>query len=176
MKNPTHLLTALLLLCFSSWSMAQWQWLDKDGRKVFSDRAPPPDIAEKNILKRPGKAPEPAPAKDDADAADASPKVESASPVVPSKADKELEAKKKQIAQAEAAKRKAEQERRQIERADNCARARQAKVTFDSGIPIERTNAAGQREVLNPAMRASELQRLNLIIERDCKPLATPPQ
>jgi hypothetical protein len=33
--------------------LAQWQWIDKDGRKVYSDRSPPSDIQEKNILKRP---------------------------------------------------------------------------------------------------------------------------
>ena len=35
-------------------AQAQWQWLDKDGRKVFSDLAPPPDIPLKNILHQPG--------------------------------------------------------------------------------------------------------------------------
>jgi len=33
---------------------AQWQWIDKDGRKVFSDRPPPSDIAPNRILKQPG--------------------------------------------------------------------------------------------------------------------------
>ena len=37
-------------------AVAQWQWLDKDGRKVFSDKSPPPDIPAKNILKQPGAA------------------------------------------------------------------------------------------------------------------------
>jgi hypothetical protein len=33
---------------------AQWQWLDKDGRRVFSDQPPPPDIAPERILKQGG--------------------------------------------------------------------------------------------------------------------------
>ena len=33
--------------------IAQWQWVDKDGRKVFSDQPPPPDVPAKNILKQP---------------------------------------------------------------------------------------------------------------------------
>ena len=33
---------------------AQWLWLDKDGKKVFSDRPPPSDIASNRILKQPG--------------------------------------------------------------------------------------------------------------------------
>ena len=47
----------LLLAVACTWAMgaaAQWQWIDKDGRKVFSDRPPPQDTPEKNILKQPG--------------------------------------------------------------------------------------------------------------------------
>ena len=35
---------------------AQWQWLDKDGRKVFSDKAPPPEVPANRIVKQPGGA------------------------------------------------------------------------------------------------------------------------
>ena len=38
--------SALILGVLSAVSLvaaAQWQWLDKDGHKVFSDRAPPPE-------------------------------------------------------------------------------------------------------------------------------------
>jgi hypothetical protein len=37
-------------------SIAQWQWIDKDGRKVYSDRSPPSDIPANKILKQPGGA------------------------------------------------------------------------------------------------------------------------
>src|SRR5687767_2216612 len=33
---------------------AQWQWIDKDGRKVYSDRSPPSDIPASKILRQPG--------------------------------------------------------------------------------------------------------------------------
>lgn len=55
--STTKSLIAAGLLCIASSSMAQWQWLDRSGRKVFSDRPPPADISEKNIIKRPGAAP-----------------------------------------------------------------------------------------------------------------------
>ena len=57
---PTQLRTLLPRLvagvaCLAALTAAaQWQWLDKDGRKVYSDRAPPADVLEKNIVKRPG--------------------------------------------------------------------------------------------------------------------------
>ena len=172
MKKPIPLIIATCLFCIAPWSAAQWQWIDKDGRKVFSDRAPPADIAEKSILKRPGKVAEQPPASDESQGASAP---EPAASAVPGKSmDKELEAKKKQMAQAEAAKRKVEFERMQYERADNCMRARQAKTTFESGVRIERTNAAGEREVMSDATRAVEMQRLDRIIAKDCVPLPPP--
>lgn len=172
MQNALRLLLALVALSFSGWSVAQWQWVDKDGRKIFSDRAPPPDIPEKSILKRPGKTMSEVP-KAAEDAASA-PEADSAVPGMPapkaSAVDKTLEAKKKQVAQAEADKRKAEQERIQTARAENCTRAKQAKMTYESDVKIIRTNAAGQREVLDDAARAAELQRIERIIAQDCAP------
>ena len=162
------------LLCASTLAAAQWQWLDKDGRKVFSDRAPPPDILEKNILKRPGgkAAAIAAPAaQEGASSSDQA----AASPAVPASAskglgvDKELEAKKKQAADAEAAKRKAEEEKIVKAKIENCARAKQAKAGLDSGIRISRMNTAGEREVMDEAARAAESKRIQGIMATDCQ-------
>ena len=162
------LMATIAGLCFSA--AAQWQWIDKDGRKVFSDRAPPPDILEKNIVKRPaGRLP---PATLPADSADdgAVPPV-SAPPTFGKTTglDKELEAKKKQAQDAEQAKRKADEERVARERIENCVRAKQAKAAYESSGPIARINAAGQREVLDEAARAGELKRIQAIMASDCK-------
>ena len=43
-----------LALALPAAGFAQWQWIDKDGRKVFSDRPPPADVPDKNILSQPG--------------------------------------------------------------------------------------------------------------------------
>ena len=167
-------LWAATLACTCLAASAQWQWIDKDGRKVFSDRAPPADVLDKNIVKRPPmRSAKPAAADAEAttagaDAAPASP----ALPVSPPKdtgVDKTLEAKKKQAADAEAAKRKAEEERVTKAKVENCARAKQAKVTYDSGLRLARTNAAGEREVLDEAARAAEVKRIQSVIDTDCK-------
>jgi hypothetical protein len=50
------LILAVAGASFAFSAFAQWQWIDKDGRKVYSDRSPSSDIPEKNILKRPGNA------------------------------------------------------------------------------------------------------------------------
>ena len=154
---------------------AQWQWIDKDGRKVFSDRAPPVDVLDKNIVKRPQSRGPSTPAAEaaataGAEAAQANPGA--ASPTVPTKGggvDKELEAKKKQATDAEIAKRKAEEERVTKAKIENCARAKQGKTAYDSGVRISRLNAAGEKEILDDAARAEELKRIQSVIAADCK-------
>ena len=146
---------------------AQWQWVDKDGNKVFSDTPPPSDIPDSKILRKPlprgqsGAMPSAAPV----EAATAAPK--------PAGADKELVDKKKQLekqnAEADAAKRKAEEERLASIKADNCTRARQSKAGLDSGVRMARTNDKGEREFYDEKMTADENQRLQGIIDQNCK-------
>jgi hypothetical protein len=163
-------LFALGLVCACTLAAAQWQWLDKDGRKVYSDRAPPPDVLEKNIVKRPGGRS----AATAADAAEGTPATGQTAAAVPANdnkaagVDKELEAKKKQAADAEAAKKKAEEEKITKAKIENCARAKQAKATMDSGVRIGRVNAAGEREVMDDAARAAEVKRIQAVMATDC--------
>lgn len=146
-------------------AFAQWQWIDNNGSKVFSDRAPPPDIPAKNILKQPGGTLKIKAAAPDAPASAAS----TASAPKISGVDKALEEKKKQAEDAEAAKRKAEVDKNAAARAENCARARQSKATFDSGIRIARVNEKGEREVMDDAARNAESQRIQGVINSDCQ-------
>ena len=173
----------VLGFCLVSLSaFAQWTWIGKDGRKVFSDTAPPSDVPEKNILKRPGGrvsavAPIQTPQNTDGAATDpaasasapASAAQNAASAPKLSSVDKELEKKKKGIADAEAAKRKEEDQKITKARIENCARAKTAKTTLDSGVRIGVTNAKGEREVMEDAARAVEAKRVQGIIDSSCK-------
>ena len=168
-------LFALSLLCASTLAAAQWQWLDKDGRKVFSDRAPPPDILEKNIIRRPGgrnALPIAPAAAEAADGTAPAGQIAAANrPAVPASGaglDKELEAKKKQAADAEAAKKKTEEEKITKAKIENCARAKQAKATMDSGVRIGRVNVAGEREVMDDVARAAEVKRIQAVMATAC--------
>ena len=151
---------------------AQWQWIDKNGKKVFSDQAPPPDVPEKNILRRSGTPPPrggltQAPA--EADAPEASkPREVAGAPKAPG-VDKELEEKTKKAQAEEKAKQAAEAEKNAKIKAENCDRARQGKATFDSGLRVARVNAKGEREIMDDAARAAEQKRLQSVIESDCK-------
>jgi hypothetical protein len=161
-------------------AQAQWQWTDKDGRKVYSDRAPPSDVSDKNILKRPGGKPAPeadakaaAPA-DSANAAEAGAvaavaSTGGASAPKPSGLEKEVEAKKKLAQEAEAAKKKTQLEAATKARVEDCARAKQAKANLDSGVRIGRTNEKGEREIMDDTARAAEAKRVQGIIEVTCK-------
>lgn len=166
-----HLLLMAALAGLGGAASAQWQWIDKDGHKVFSDRAPPTEIPDKNILKRPGIRVPMAPASD-AVAGEATP---AAAPALPLPAkqvgglDKELEAKKKQAQEAEATKRKAAEEEMTKAKIESCARAKQTKTTFESGVRIVNTNAAGERVYMDDATRAQELKRIDGVIARDCR-------
>ncbi|WP_327081690.1 DUF4124 domain-containing protein [Polaromonas sp. CG_9.5] len=151
-------------------ALAQWQWIDKDGRKVFSDRAPPAEIPEKNILKQPGlRAPLPAADADAAPAA-AAPLVanKAGTPKIPGK-DTQLEARKKQAEDEENAKKKAEEEKLAKSRADNCERAKKGLVAVQSGTRLSVINAKGEREFMDDNERAKETKRLQGIADSDCQ-------
>lgn len=167
-----HKLLILLIACMGATAaMAQWQWVDKDGRKIFSDRPPPADVPEKNILKQPGASRSPATASPIPVEADK--RTEAlpvpAKPAAPAK-DPELEKRKAEAEAAEEAKKKAEADKLAKERADNCKRAQQSKAAFDTGRPITQMNEKGERIYLDEKDRTSETKRLQSIIASDCGP------
>ena len=163
MKLPVRILALALVCACPLVASAQWQWMDKDGRKVFSDRPPPADIPQRSILKQPGgmaapAAAAPAPVAPQAAAAAAR----------PAPKDAELEARKKEAEDAEAAKAKAEADTLARARQENCQRARQAKMSMDAGLPIGQIGADGKVQVLDSAARAAEAQRIQSAMASNC--------
>lgn len=162
---PKNLILAVAGSSFALAAMAQWQWIDKDGRKVFSDRAPTADIAQNKILKQPGsKATSAAPASTAVLVAPAS----KAGGTKLSGKDAQLEARKKQADDEEVAKKKVEEEKLAKAKADNCERAKKGLVTFQSGVRISVTNAKGEREFMDDNARTAESKRLQSIASSDC--------
>ena len=170
------LILALAAGSFTMAAVAQWQWIDKDGRKVFSDRSPPADIHEKNILKRPpGSVRLPARSAEADTVATASAKpalaVSAAKAGLPklSGKDAELEARKKKAEDDEAAKKKIEDEKVAKGKAENCERAKNGLATLQSGVRMSSINAKGEREVFDDARRELETRRTQEIVDSNCK-------
>ena len=145
-----------LLLSLPLCAMAQWEWIDKDGKKVFSDHAPPPDTAAKNILRQPGAAGPQNPFNRVSTLGDApAPLVSASAASAASNADT-----KKKAADADAARRKA--------MADNCERAKNTLTVLNAGVRLRVPNAQGEAAFVTDAERASEVERVRGIIASDC--------
>lgn len=167
--TPKQLVLLLAGWAFALSAAAQWQWIGKDGRKVFSDRPPPADIQDKDILKQPGGRggrASVAPAVTEIPG----PSVATAKPNVPkiSGKDAELEAKKKKLEEEEAAKKKVEEEKVAKTKAANCEQAKKGMATIQSGVRVATTNAKGEREIMDDNARAAESKRIQAIVDRDC--------
>ncbi len=152
-------------------AVAQWQWTDKDGRRVFSDRAPSSDVPDKNIVKRPGSRGTNVSGESTASGALAGASAAQVGASAPklSGVDRDLAEKKKRAQEALLAKRNEDEQNVLKAKVENCARAKQAKAGLDSGAPIARFNEKGERELMNSAARAGELQRIQAIINSDCQ-------
>lgn len=164
----SHLCLLGLLAAATTLASAQsiWKWRDRDGRMMVSDRPPPADIPEKNILQRPN-GPRMMATTDDAAAA----------PSAPASAglDKELEARKRKMLQEQAAEKQEKQaqanatkERASAQKAENCQRARNQLTMLQSGVRVARPNAQGEREYLDDKGRAAEIARTQQQISANC--------
>ena len=160
----------IVSLAVVSPAAAQWKWKDKDGRVQYSDVPPPSSVKESDILQQPSAARRLAPATP-APAASATP---SAAPSASGgtsapKVDPELEARRKKTEELENAKKKEEEQKIAAARKENCSQARAHMKTLDEGFRIARTNANGEREVLDDADRAVEAKRTREAINSNCK-------
>lgn len=179
MKNvrplPTVLVSTLIasaaLLTSPSSAVAgmQWKWKDATGAVQYSDRPPPSGTPEKDILSRPAAARAAAAAIKPA----SDPTAPAAAASVASKpegkaTDPDLEAKRKKAEDEKKAAQKAEEEKSAKNRADNCQRAKGYQRTLNDGVRISRTNANGEREILDDKSRADEQRQVEEIIRNNC--------
>ena len=171
MRQTVCQIAAIALSAASLPALAQWQWTDSAGKMVFSDRAPPPEVPDKAIRKRPSaaSAADPAPAASGPSIVPATSAASAASPPVIRRTDSALAAKAKQAEQAEVAQRGAQEARMRQARADNCARAKSALAHLATGQRVARSNDKGEREVLDDRARALEQQRLQSVVDTECK-------
>lgn len=193
--NTHKLLIAAALSACSCSVFAQWQWVDDSGRKVFSDRPPPAHISPQKILKQPKTARSSAPAAPvlyptttevltpEAAAAQAKAAKEAEQTRAAQQSQERAQTEQAKAEQEEAAhdkaledaKKKAEaEEAKKLEaqkaatRKDNCARARAAQLTLESGMRLAHVNEKGERGFLSEAQRQADLQRAQKAIKDNC--------
>lgn len=166
-------LVAVAAASFTAPAEAQWRWRDASGRVTASDRPPPKEIPEKDILSRPASAalrrpPAAAePASAAASGAVAASGVLAAS--APGGLQAEVEARRKRAEQEQAARAKADDVRLAAQRAENCRRARSHVAALESGQRMAKVNERGEREVLDDRARADELRAARAVIASDCR-------
>jgi hypothetical protein len=149
--------------CAASPAQAQWKWRDAQGRIQYSDRPPPTDVRDRDILQRPAAAV--------ARPATVAPAASGAASGPVATSDAALEARKRQTeggAPPDKAKRD-EEDRATRQRAENCTRARDYARSLDAGTRIARINDKGEHEVLDDAQRARESAKAREVIANDCR-------
>ncbi len=175
-RTASNWALGLALLCATGSALAQWQWVDADGRKIFSDKAPPSSVPESQILRdgngRPyipvGKAKAVSEDKsptygfkeyDPAAAVSPTPKAlakdKKAAPKTPQELAQEKKAEADRLAQEAEAKRK-EQERK----AANCKTIRGNLAALDSGRRLATYNEKGERSIMNDTQRNADRKNL----------------
>lgn len=161
---------ALLISPTSAVAGMQWKWKDATGAVQYSDRPPPAGTPDKDILTRPAASRAAlAATKPLTDAASAAAPASGASKPEVKAVESELEAKRKKAEDEKKAAQKAEEDKAAKNRADNCQRARGYQRTLNDGVRISRTNANGEREILDDKGRADEQRQVEEIIRNNCK-------
>lgn len=155
----------LTLAVLAQPAQAQWTWRDKAGQVNASDRPPPRDVPDKDIISRPQLAQRraaPAPAS-------AASGVAAAASAPATALEREIQARKRAADQEQAAKAKADEERNAAQRAESCRSARGQITALESGQRIARMNDKGEREVLDDAGRAEEQRRAREAVAANCR-------
>ena len=168
---------AIVLAGFASTpSQAQWAWKDGNGRLVYSDRPPPSDIKPANVVRQPNTqvlanpAPASGPLDDSGKPSDAkNPDAKNPTPGGPKTvAEREMEFRKRQQERADGEKKAAEEQTKNAVKTAECDRARGYLKSLEDGVRITRTDASGNREFLDDAQRATEVDRTRKIIQSTC--------
>lgn len=133
-----------------------YEWRDAQGNLNYSDR-PPPGVEARLI-----RSGNPATGGD----GDSTTAVQQ--PTAPSIAERELEFRQRRAAEAEAATEAQRQRAQEEERQRACTQARSQLAALESGQRVARFNERGEREFLDDAGRAAEIERSRGFIAQNC--------
>lgn len=177
MKTCWHqcALKSALTLCalgFAAPSLAQYVWLDENGRKHYADTPPPTSVPANKIIKSPFSHTPKTPAvnvnaetvtQPEKNSTAASPSV---APVTT--AEKNADFQKRRIEQAEKEKKEADESKYKADVAKNCERARNYQRILDSGQRIGNTDKNGERTLMSDEQRTQEANETKKMLDQ-CK-------
>ena len=140
-----------------------YQWRDANGRTVFSDSPPPPNIPPGNIIKNPKARAAPAPTdekhaddgKATASAAGSATKADGPKSV----AEREADFKKRQAEVAAKAEKDQKLASDEKQREDRCRGMRQSLAALEAGQRVRRFNDKGEPYFLDDAERARDVEK-----------------
>ena len=167
------LAVALVAGTVAAGAAAQWAWKDDNGRLVYSNIPPPPNVKASQIVSQPGAAPaaaRPGPSYDsDMNKPAATPAASPAAPTKPKTAvELEAEFRKRQQERADSERKTQEAQQKEAAKAAECERARGYLRALEDGMRIRRSDAAGNQEYLDDAQRVAETERARKTVAQLC--------
>lgn len=141
-----------------AWADGSWQWLDQQGRRVYSDTPPPASVPERSIRQRPANA-----------------EIRAMPPSGPAQADQPAPVEPSSSVPPRAGAGDRQQnpplyQRNDEALRDNCRRARAALQTLNSGLRLQVINDKGEQVAMDEAMRENEIRRMQQAEADNCVP------
>ena len=170
-RRAVALILTLVAAVYASGAAAQWAWKEENGRVVYSDRPPPPNV-KIQILRQPaGPAPAPSSESQPAASGDAAKAGadKGASNAPKTFAERDMEFRKRQQERADNERKAQEEQNKSAAKAADCERSRGYLKSLEDGVRIAKTDAAGNREYLDDAQRAAETERARKLVDASCK-------
>jgi hypothetical protein len=141
--------TVALLLATAAAHAEIYQWKDKNGKTIISDKPPTENVTEQKKI-----------TSDSATSNAASPKPT---------ADRELEFRKRQKESQESTEKAQKEQAVATEKQENCANARRYLATLESGERVALRDDKGERYFLDDAQRAQEMEKAKQAVQTNCK-------
>jgi hypothetical protein len=157
------MICALALMALTSVAHAQWKWRDADGRTQYSDRPPPPTVAEKDILQRPNNAVRVVPSTGQPAPAGAS--AAASAPTAPARAGSEASSREKVERELKAQEDKA----RADAMAEDCRQAQNKMRLLESNVRMRSGSQTGESQVMTEQMRQDQIRQGQAVISATCK-------
>ena len=154
---------------FAAGASAQWAWKDDNGRLVYSNIPPPPSIKPAQIVRQPGTVSQAARSSALAEGEAEKPATAPAAANAPKTyAERDAEFRKRQQERTDNERTAQEEQQKSAQKAVECERSRGYLRALEDGMRITRTDAAGNREYIDDAQRAAEMDRMRKAIRELC--------